>query len=86
MAITLTSTAYTATPKTNHTDVDSVSFRYTSAAGVTFCASANATIVLGQEFQQVLLFWISQALQAQVRLQPLLTLVSIPQFRNSILN
>lgn len=47
MAITLTSTAYAAQPKVNCTGVDSVSFNYTSAAGVTFCASANATIILG---------------------------------------
>lgn len=47
MAITLTSTAYGAQPKVNVSGVDSVSFNYTSAAGVTFCASANATIILG---------------------------------------
>lgn len=47
MAITITSTAYAAQPKVNVTGVDSVSFNLTTAAGVTFCASANATIILG---------------------------------------
>lgn len=47
MAITLTTTAYLALPKSNATGVDSVSFDYTGAAGVTFCASANATVLLG---------------------------------------
>lgn len=47
MAVTLTSTAYSAIPKAIHAGVNSVSFDYTSPAGTTFCASANATVVLG---------------------------------------
>lgn len=47
MPLTLTSTAYSAQPKMMPAGVDSVSFNYTSAAAVTFCASANATVVLG---------------------------------------
>jgi hypothetical protein len=47
MAITLTATAYSALPKAIHAGVNSVSIDYTSAAGVTLCASANATVVLG---------------------------------------
>jgi hypothetical protein len=47
MAVTLTSTAYSAIPKAIHAGVNSVSIDFTSAAGVTFCASANATVVLG---------------------------------------
>lgn len=47
MPLTLTSTAYSAIPKSNATNVDSVSFNYTSPAAITFCASANATVVLG---------------------------------------
>jgi hypothetical protein len=47
MPLTLTSTAYSALPKVNPSGVDSVSFNLTSAAAVTFCASANATVILG---------------------------------------
>lgn len=47
MPLTLTSTAYAAQPKVNATGVDSVSFNLTTAAAVTFCASANATVILG---------------------------------------
>lgn len=51
MAITLTSTAYSAQPKNMPSGVDSVSFNYTSPAGITFCASANATVILGPRIQ-----------------------------------
>jgi hypothetical protein len=49
MARTLTSTAYSATPKSIHTGVNSVSFNLTTASGTgnSLSASANATIVLG---------------------------------------
>jgi hypothetical protein len=49
MAITLTSTAYSATPKQIHAGVNSISFDFTSAVGApnSLSASANATIVLG---------------------------------------
>jgi mRNA-degrading endonuclease toxin of MazEF toxin-antitoxin module len=47
MALTLTSTAYSATPRSLHSGVESVSFDYTTPAGTTLSASANATVVLG---------------------------------------
>lgn len=49
MAVTLTSTAYSATPKSIHAGVNSVSFSLTtsSGAGNSLSASANATIILG---------------------------------------
>lgn len=52
MALTLTSTAYSATPKANHVGNFSINFDYTSAAGVTFSASANATVILGPRIEQ----------------------------------
>ncbi len=52
MALTLTSTAYSATPKVLHAGLNSVSFDYTSAASVTFCSSANATVILGPKIAQ----------------------------------
>ena len=47
MALTLTSTAYLAGPREIIAGVNSTSFDYTGAAGVTFSASANATVILG---------------------------------------
>lgn len=47
MALTLTSTAYSQTPRSLHAGVESISFDYTTAAGVTLSASANATVILG---------------------------------------
>lgn len=52
MAVTLTSTAYSAQPKAQVSGSYTVSFDYTSAAGVTFCASANATVILGPRVEQ----------------------------------
>ncbi len=52
MAITLTSTAYSATPKQQVAGMFSINFNYTSPAGTTFCASANATTILGPRIQQ----------------------------------
>jgi hypothetical protein len=47
MAITFTSTAYSATPKLNVTGLCSVSFDYTTTAGASLSASANSAVVLG---------------------------------------
>lgn len=52
MPLTLTSTAYSAQPKSVHTGEFTVNFDYTSAAAVTFCASANATVILGPRIEQ----------------------------------
>lgn len=52
MPLTLTSTAYSAVPKAQHSGEFSVSFDLTSAAAVTFCASANATVILGPRVEQ----------------------------------
>lgn len=52
MPLTLTSTAYSATPKACHTGEFTVNINYTSAAAVTFCASANATVILGPRVEQ----------------------------------
>lgn len=53
MAVTLTSTAYSATPRTVHEGVYSVSFDYTSpsGAGNSLSASANSTVILGPKIQ-----------------------------------
>jgi hypothetical protein len=47
MAITFTTTAYSATPRLVHTGVYSVSFDYTTTAGASLSASANSAVVLG---------------------------------------
>jgi hypothetical protein len=47
MAQTFTSTAYSATPRTIHEGVYSVSFDYTTPAGTSLSASANSSIVFG---------------------------------------
>jgi hypothetical protein len=47
MAITFTSTAYSATPKLLVTGLTCVSFDYTTTAGASLSASANSAIVLG---------------------------------------
>src|SRR5258708_5772639 len=52
MTVTITSTAYSSVPKAIHAGVNSVSFDLTTAAGVTLCASANATVILGPRIQQ----------------------------------
>lgn len=52
MPLTLTSTAYSAQPKAVHVGVFSINFNFTSAAAVTFCASANATTILGPKIEQ----------------------------------
>jgi hypothetical protein len=54
MALTLTSTAYSATPKFNEKGVFSVSFDYTTPAGVSLSASANSTVILGPKIQNKL--------------------------------
>lgn len=53
MAVTLTSTAFSATPRTVHEGVYSVSFDYTSpsGAGNSLSASANSTVILGPKIQ-----------------------------------
>lgn len=53
MAVTLTSTAYSATPKMVHEGVFSMSFDYTSpsGAGNSLSASAGAVTILGPRFQ-----------------------------------
>lgn len=47
MALTLTSTAYSATPRQVHEGVYSVSFDYTTPAGVSLSASANSSVIFG---------------------------------------
>jgi hypothetical protein len=53
MAVTLTSTAYSATPRSIEKGLFSVSFDYTSPAGAgnSLSASANATVILGPRIQ-----------------------------------
>lgn len=51
MAITLTSTAYSAPIRSIENGVFSVSFDYTTPAGTTLSASANATCILGPRIQ-----------------------------------
>lgn len=47
MAITFTTTAYSATPRLVEKGVYSVSFDYTTTAGASLSASANSAVVLG---------------------------------------
>lgn len=47
MAQTFTSTAYSATPRSVHNGVFTISFDYTTPAAVSLSASANSTVVFG---------------------------------------
>lgn len=51
MAVTLTSTAYTAQPRMLHEGVFSVSFDYTTPSGASLSASAGGVTILGPRFQ-----------------------------------
>lgn len=51
MAITLTSTAYSATPRALQKGVYSESINYTTPAGTTCSASAGATCIFGQRVE-----------------------------------
>lgn len=51
MAVTLTSTAYTAQPRMLHEGVFSMSFDYTTPSGASLSASAGGVTILGPRFQ-----------------------------------